>query len=250
MIVWGNFFAHVGRVKRACNLLNLADTGITIVSLETPLIGREHFEQCDRIEPFLRVGFWNTSTLHRGGFNIPAEATDDRLNAVLRETGTEYTRTRNFGDAVLYCLQTSGDTSLQGTDVETAAIYDLVHLQRVTDRHVIVVKHPYDTKGISDLTTFCSMRSIAIVDGPLTDWIHRGFCTVSHSSSAAIDGILHGVPAVTLNAGSFARPCSVHSIADLESATLDGCHEWLCRVVFSQWKESEFEDALKHLKIR
>jgi len=248
-IVWGNFHAKNGSVQAMSKWLDLIDSGKTIISCETPVIGRDHFEQCDRVEPYFSIGIFNSSTLHRGGFVIPPEATDARLTSILTNVHEFMSEARSDGDSVLYALQSPGDTSLQGVDVETAAIYDLTHLVRITDRPVFAVRHPYTAKTADVVTKFCRHRGIQIVNGPARKFFDRTFCTVSHSSSTAIDGILAGVPAVTLNPASFARPCSVHRLDDLEQTTLDGCRDWLCRLAFTQWQPlTEIDEALDHLQ--
>ena len=251
VFLWGNLNAHGMQLNKGRRWFRLLASGVTIISCETPVIGREHFEQCDRVEPYFRMGIFNTSTLHRGGFAIPDNADASRLDAILQTTGMTMTDQRSTGEAVLYCLQVPGDTSLQGTDVELAAMYDLTELIRTTSRPIIVVTHPFARQGISRLQSFCSRQGIRFEPGPARQYFDEAFCTVTQSSSAAIDGILAGVPAVTLHAGSFARPCSVHAIADLESASLAGCREWLCRLAYVQFQPvSEVEVALKTLQNR
>jgi hypothetical protein len=68
--------------------------------------------------------------------------------------------------------------------------------------------------------------------------------TITYSSSAAIDSILAGVPAVALSPASLAWPVADHGLNSVSELTLRERRPWLDRLAHSQWSIEEIERGI------
>ena len=69
---------------------------------------------------------------------------------------------------------------------------------------------------------------------------------VTHSSAAAIEALLAGVPAIVTDRSCAAAPLAM-MFADIEAATIPepaGRHDWAARLADSQWNLTELRDGL------
>lgn len=144
---------------------------------------------------------------------------------------------RQFGECVLFAGASQKHCDFHGLgDCSEYARRVIAEVRAHTDRPVIYRPKP-------------SWRSAVPIDGTefsrsptrLADELARCFVLVTHSSNAAVEAILAGVPAIVLGPG-IARPVTSRTVADVEDPywTLDEeRRQWLADLAYCQWSVEE-----------
>ncbi len=84
---------------------------------------------------------------------------------------------------------------------------------------------------------------------PLRECFYDAYCTISHSSNSAVEGLMHGVPAICL-ADCTASGMTRNSIADIENLLYpDNRYEWAAVLADNQWTLPEISSGMawRHL---
>lgn len=179
---------------------------IPVLCIETPLIGREIFENKvkDVKKQYFRLGLMGVCAASHASII----RYDNRLDEILINTEKEVKPWRGWeGDCVVYAMQIPGDMSLVGLEVWSAAKHDLVQIRYNTKLPVFVTISPYITGNepeIKVLTDFAKEIGVEVVTGGSKEFLDHAQCFVTHSSGTAVDCMLAGVPCITLHHGS---PC-------------------------------------------
>ncbi len=79
----------------------------------------------------------------------------------------------------------------------------------------------------------------------LDDLLGKAYALVTHGSAAAVEALVHGVPAITLG------PCIAKPVANLDFNNLNNLYfpaeearyHWLCNVAYCQWTELELKSG-------
>lgn len=90
--------------------------------------------------------------------------------------------------------------------------------------------------------------SLPIIDGNLDDVLNDAKCVITYSSNSAVDAVINGVPAITMQKGSMAWDVSTHEFADeLYTGDRDA---WGARLAYAQWHIDEIRSgkAWQHIR--
>lgn len=137
---------------------------------------------------------------------------------------------KSGGDFVMIAGQVPGDASLQGCDLtkwyasaaeQAAAAYRLPVRFRP---HPVAVRRGLHRSGVE------------AVSGPIEKVLERCAVLVTWNSNAAVDAVLAGVPAVTMDPGAMAWPVTGHTIGELARPDRT---EWANRLSWCQWSMDE-----------
>lgn len=144
---------------------------------------------------------------------------------------------RWFGDYVLFAGSSQKHCDFHGLGDCTAYARGVIEEIRAhTDEPVIYRPKPSWRDAVPIAGTKYSRPPAT-----LADELKRCFVLVTHSSNAAVEAVLAGVPVIVLGPG-IARPVASHRIADINhpfwpaEATR---HQWLADLAYCQWAVDE-----------
>jgi hypothetical protein len=138
------------------------------------------------------------------------------------------------GRRVIVALPDDKPCKFYGIDRQTWIANLLIDLQRNTDRPIVLRER-------------VANRQQRMIQRPLsqelTDDVHA---LVTFNSNAAVEAILHGVPAFVLAPSHAARPVSRVSVTDIETPFYpdqDLLYQWLCHLAYGQFHVSEMRSG-------
>ena len=259
-IVYGSPGVGEGRRRQIRQKIISQHKGPVLI-VETPLFGRKVPALAGAggglLTPFLgkapEEGFGHFRISLNGSFhdngdfrNAPTDAT--RWDRLACELGLQVKPWRADGEHILLIGQVPGDASLRGLDMVRWLESTIIDLRLLTRRPLVIRPHP-----LSPAAALRSLRrrlkddkSVRFDIKPghrLTSALKDAWATVTYSSSAAIDSILAGVPAITLSPASLAWPVADHGLIHVLEPTLYDRQPWLDRLAHSQWSIAEIESG-------
>ena len=122
-------------------------------------------------------------------------------------------------------------------------------IRKITDRPIILRAHPNPdrerpetiAKGFDNVTVEYADRARRTV----LDSIRGAFATVTHSSSAAVESIVEGIPTIALDPRCIAYDACEHNLevlGDVESINWDKRQQHLNNWAYSTWHLNEWKD--------
>jgi hypothetical protein len=161
----------------------------------------------------------------RGNFCLPDGAMPERF--ARHFTMQDW---RQDGEFVMIAGQVPRDASLQGRDLapwyaEAAEAATAAYRLPVRFRpHPVAVRKRLHRPGAGGMS------------GPLEAALERCAVVVTWNSNTAVDAVLAGVPAVTMDPGAMAWPVTAHAIGELARPDRT---EWANRLSWCQWSPEE-----------
>jgi hypothetical protein len=224
-----------------------------IVILETPILGRKINNSHDYNYYRLAVdGF----LFNEGVFNYHTSNKDNtRWNKLKSELGyKEFTGWKsNPNGNILLLTQLPGDSSLRHNDTFEWIKNTVSEIRNHTDRKIVIRLHPamsnkgrHEFAGNLNEFIFSNPSNIewSIGERSLQQDLNDAKVTVSYTSGSAIDAVLHGVPSIAIDEGSFIWPISSHKLTEIENpflADLKTVNQWLWNISYNQWGVGELE---------
>jgi len=144
---------------------------------------------------------------------------------------------RWFGDYVLFAGSSQKHCDFHGLGDCT------VYARGVIDEIRAHTKKPVIYRPKPSWRDAVPIAGTAYSRPPLTlaDELERCFVLATHSSNAAVDAILAGVPAIVLGPG-IARPVASHSLAEIDDPrwpSIEDRGQWLADLAYCQWTVDE-----------
>lgn len=180
---------------------------------------------------------WNGLNGH-GDFGVQPDDSGERFNANFSMQSWRETT----GTSVLVMGQVPGDASLQGRNM--MPWYESVSVL-AADAYGLPVKfrqHPAAAKrGYKQNPRHCGKSF-----GELHEALSEAHVVITFNSNSAVDAVIAGVPAITMDKGGMAWDVAGHNIGDLVRPDRT---EWANKLAWKQWRLSEIENgsALKNL---
>lgn len=120
-------------------------------------------------------------------------------------------------------------------------------VRKLTDRQIVYRPKP-SWKG----ATFIKGTSFSSNSSSIAEALKGCFCLVTHGSTAAMDAVISGIPAIVLGAG-IASPVSSNQIESINKPFWPGEDDrmrWLRAMSYCQWTLDEFRsgEAWKYIK--
>jgi hypothetical protein len=184
-----------------------------------------------------------------------ANSPPDRWEALSREFGLRLAPWRRDGGPILVIGQLPRDVSLAGLDMLRWLGETIVEIRRHSDRPIVVRPHPL-MKHHEMATVVDRVGRVGKVDydlppkGPIAAALAGAWATVTYSSTAAVDSLLAGVPALTFSPLSIAWPVTDHDLARIETPTLHPREQWLRDLAYAQWSAAEMADGTVWRRLR
>lgn len=245
------------------------------VHLETPFLGRTVYLDAKPFQKVAQMLFGrgaragrrptvNRYDYFRVGVNgvfpdtadyCNAGSPPDRWEALSRAFGLRLAPWRRDGGPILVIGQLPRDVSLAGLDMLRWLGETIVELRRVTDRPILVRPHPlmkhHEMATVADRVGRLPDVSYDLPPkGPIGEALQGAWATVTYSSTAAVDSLLAGVPALTFSPLSIAWPVTGHDLAAIETPTLHPREQWLFDLAYAQWSAAEMADGTVWRRIR
>lgn len=266
-VIYGCLKEGTGTIETRRNICEAHDG--TLVVLETPFLGRRIRREDKGLRAFIRR-LRNKRTIvdvmahFRVGLNGPFYNTGDFCNAgspadrwelLRREFDLDLKPYRTTGSHVLIIGQIPDDGSLQGADIIAWLEATVRAVKQRTARPIVVRPHP----GTRPRDLKRMMRSLTgdrqvHVDLPPTGTIHDALADcwvcVTYSSSASVDALLMGVPAIAMSPASIAWPVTDHDLAAVENPTLYPREQWLYDLCYAQWSPAEMASGIVWPRLR
>lgn len=245
------------RSSWACRSVHAQHRGPVIV-IESPFLGRAPYIERRSLRAFWRRlrGKRNLVDTHvyarigiDGAFQDDADFCNagspaDRWQRLAREFGLALQPYRTQGAQVLVVGQKPGDASLRGADIVEWMIDTATRLRACTDRPIVVRAHPASRpEDFPRMKKAFAAQPHIHLDIPPTGTIHEAlqgaWAAVTYSSSAAIDALLAGIPAISTIPASMAWPVTDHDLSMIDQPTLYPREQWLYDLCYAQWSVEE-----------
>jgi hypothetical protein len=241
----------------ACRSVHAQHRGPVIV-IETPFLGRAPYIERrglralwrrlrgkrNLVDPqsYARIGI--DGAFQDDGDFCNAGSPPDRWQQLSREFGLTLQPFRKQGSQVLLVGQKPGDASLRGADIVAWMIDTARRLRACTDRPIVVRAHPASRpEDFGRMKKAFATHTDVRLDIPPTGTIHDALCcawaAVTYSSSAAIDALLAGIPAISTIPASMAWPVTDHELSMIDQPTLYPREQWLYDLCYAQWSVEE-----------
>lgn len=153
---------------------------------------------------------------------------DDRF----RQLGLQIKKpTARKGNAILLALPSEKPCKFYGIDLQQWKEQTVAEIKKHTDRPIIIREKP-------------KARSQRLVNSIYQDF-DKAYVLVTYNSIAAVESILHGIPAITL-APTAADPVCDKSISKVESPTIqhiDKLTAWAHHLAYGQFHHRELADG-------
>lgn len=232
VIMWSPRNGQPDRARAARAVKNMHAKNLLIV--ETPIIRsveKWHF----------RVGF---DHVHRAGRFFSENMPDDRATSMALKLAPWKTSP----GPIVIAGQMPGDYSLDGVDIYEWVVDVATHIERHSNRLIVVRPHPFDRD--SDWHKLAMSLGIEISGQPLHIDLARAATWIAYTSGSSVDAAIAGVPVICLNPGNFAWDVSSHSLAGLEKPWLGDRSQWLANLAYTQWTNEEIASGLcwRHLR--
>lgn len=252
----------------ACRAVHAQHTG-PVVIVESPFLGRTPYIEKNGIRAFIRRirGKRNLVDQHLysrigidGAFQDDADFCNagspaDRWNLLSREFGLELRPYRTTGSHVLIVGQKPGDASLRGCNIVDWMINTVTEVRRYTDRPIVVRAHPAalprDFPKMKK--AFGANRNVRLdipPTGTINDALRDCWAAVTYSSSAAINALLNGIPAISMSPASMAWPVTDHDLSKVDNPTLHEREQWLYDLCYAQWSVEETARGLVWARLK
>ncbi len=154
------------------------------------------------------------------------------------------------GDAILFNCQLYGDSALsriwdQGNTYEEVVFNAIDKIKQVSDRPIIIRKHPKDSKMKSILNKkYHDDKKITISDNhSLYQDLNRAWCTVTYNSTSCVESVLYGLPAFTLSSSSLTYSIIPNNLKDIEKNLEPDRTEWCNKISYMQWNGQEMKSG-------
>lgn len=163
----------------------------------------------------------------RGDFKLPSKMTGKRFkdNYTLKPW-------RDGGSIITIMGQVPGDMSLMGKDL-TALYEDLaIKLKLYYGRDVYYRPHPHGKTNFRP--------RIPVLDGDLEEALSEAFLVVTYNSNSAVDAVVNGIPALSLDIGSMAYEVTGH---DIQERIFPDRTKWAHKLAHCQWSPDEIKNG-------
>lgn len=146
---------------------------------------------------------------------------------------------RQAGDNVVIIGQVTGDQSIINQDIDAWYLDSFDRLCDLQTLPVVFRPHPKETRPPPPLPL--------ALDGSLDECLKHTHQVITFNSNAAVDAVLAGVPAVSMDQGSMAYQVTSHR---LDQRIMPGRRAWMYNLAHTQWTLDEIRKgaAWTHIK--
>lgn len=180
----------------------------------------------------------------------PYDPTYNRWNDLSKKYNLRCEDWKRRGDAILFNCQLYGDSALSritnsGKTYESVIFETIDRIKTLTDRPIIIRKHPKDVFLEKILLEKYNNDSIVTISNNLNlyDDLDKSWCTVTYNSTSCVESVLYGLPAFTLDSSSLTYSIIPNSLDDIELDIEVNRDEWCNRLSYMQWNGEEIKSG-------
>lgn len=238
------------RVKKEVIKHHRTQSGLPMIVLETPIIGRTMQSN----HGSFRVGI--NHFLRDKAYFAPDNCEPTRWNTLVNRHDITVKPWRNDGEHILITLQIPRDASLD-CDISKWAVDSINEVRLYTDRPIKVRPHPHSlveddySEELLDLVDkLPGVSMINYTNETLEESLLNCWCSITYTSGLAVDSVISGTPTITMHPGNMAWPISSHSISEINHPKIIDRSQWFSNIAYYQWNELEMAQGLPwdHLK--
>ena len=173
----------------------------------------------------------------------------DRWDLLVKD-GIELKPWRKDGDYIVVFGQRSDAASTRHCDYFKWLKTTLISLRKHTDRPIIFRAHPITrSKDIPDFGIDDFVVS-KFKNKSMSEILKNAWCSVTRTSIAGVDSILHGVPVICSDPVCVGYKLSTHSIKDIENPAMLEREQFFYDLAYAQWSISEIKkgECWDHLR--
>jgi hypothetical protein len=145
---------------------------------------------------------------------------------------------RDVTPRVVVCAQIPHDASVQFTDHRGWCQMVSAHYSRHTGCQTLFRPHPL-AKGVD-----YGVHGVEFSDAPLAHDLEIAGLVVTFNSNAAVEAVIAGVPAISMDHGSMAFGVTSHDLVLPENAIRPDRTQWAWDLAHTQWTLDEFRSGL------
>lgn len=203
--------------------------------------------------PYVRIGI--DGSFHDDADFGNAGSSEDRWQLLSRTLGLKLAPYRKTGSHVLIVGQKPDDASLRGCDIVEWMIDTVAEVRRHTERPIVVRAHPATlARDFPKMKKAFGANKDVRLDipptGTINDALRDCWVAVTYSSSAAINALLNGIPAISILPASMAWPVTDHDLSMVEHPTLHEREQWLYDLCYAQWSLDETARGLVWARLK
>lgn len=192
--------------------------------------------------------------------NVSAE----RRNMLFEKNELQLNNLRDNNGNIIIFMQRFFDASLKGRERFRPDRYlnwlktVLTDIRKESERKILIRPHPESLKDSTESNLIESFQNTLqfhdvhfdTEKSPINEVLSRAFASVTFNSGSAIDSLLHGIPCVVYDSGSFAWSITPHSVHQLEDIKMPDIDQWLNELAYVDWGMDEMESGMtwQHLR--
>jgi fructose-specific component phosphotransferase system IIB-like protein len=177
-----------------------------------------------------------------------------RWDKISRLLGISLKPMKTGGNFILICCQRDGGWSMNGQQLMPWLVKTIKHVQKFSDRPIVVRFHPGDKKILEHKRTLARfrMKKVSISNNvSITQDLNNAHAVINYNSSPAVAAAIEGVPVFVLDPErSQAAPVAHHGLAKLENPQEFDREKWVQQMAQMHWTLDELKDgtAWRHLR--
>lgn len=200
----------------------------------------------------MEAGYWPDRLIDRQtvkwtslGFNgLNGRAifnTKDAPGDRFAESGHELGPWKHDGEGYLIIGQIHSDAAVAGFDINGWYEQAAAEIRSLSDDPIWFRTHPLGN-GLG--------VGIDEYPGDLAQAIAEMRCVITYSSNVAVEAVLAGTPAISLDPGSMAYPVTAHAVQAALEPEMPDREQWVYNLAYSQWLDEEIASGLawEHLE--
>jgi len=192
--------------------------------------------------------------------NVSAE----RRNMLFKKNELKLSNLRDNKGSIIIFMQRFFDASLKGRERFRSDRYlnwlnmVLTDIRKESEREIIIRPHPESLRDSIESNLIESFRNTLkyhdvhfdTEKSPIQEALQGAFASVTFNSGSAIDSLLHGIPCVVYDPGSFAWSITPHSVEQLDDIKMPDIEQWLNELAYVDWGLDEMESGMtwQHLR--
>lgn len=249
VFVFGSITKRKLDTERAQTIVRHRSNGTPTFALDSGLFSTYIRRKTNSSESnFFRVGFGDC--VGTGNF-LNDNSTPERYEWFKKAYGfQEQAPTQNVSGPILFILQTERGWQYDNLEpYKDWARKTLLSLRSHTDRHIILRAHPNHAREPLDYIA-AGVNNVSYQYGERArqssiDAIREASAVVTHSSSAAIEAYIEGIPTFALDERCLGYSHFYHDLSKIDDLSIynwDSRYQNLCNWAMSTWHIEEFKN--------
>ena len=199
----------------------------------------------------IELGFINRSMYYSIGYdsisnfgNYPKfPKNNNRLKKLDFNFDIEFNYNNDKERYILFCLQLIDDAQVCNLDYENWVLNTIIKLKSLTDRKIIIRKHPLNKSRVFNKKWFASNKiDIIYSKNNLEEDLENCYCVIAFNSTVLVDAVLKSVPIIAGHYSSIVYKIAENNIENIENLKKfpkNKIIECFRELSYKQWTKTE-----------